>query len=152
MTRTLLGGLAVSALVLILLGLAGTELPSGAPRPEAPTPAAASEPPPTPLTREAYARRCNRDGRWTRREMDCALRRIIPSQYVARWRCIINHESRWTRTALGSHGERGLTQIHPVHRWAFARDLYDPVWNLLVARRLSNGGRSTAPWTTSTLC
>lgn len=50
--------------------------------------------------------------------------------------------------ALGSAGERGLFQIHPVH---FARfdpgRLFQPRYNARAAFVLSRGGRDWTPWT-----
>lgn len=49
--------------------------------------------------------------------------------------------------ALGSAGERGLFQIHPVHFGSFdKRRLFEPRYNTRAAFRLSRGGRDWSPW------
>ena len=48
----------------------------------------------------------------------------------------------------GAAGERGLFQIHPIHfNWLNERRLYEPLYNIRVAYRLSRGGTSWRPWT-----
>jgi Lysozyme like domain len=50
--------------------------------------------------------------------------------------------------ALGSAGERGLFQIHPIHfGWLNERRLFQPLYNAWAAYRLSHGGRSWSHWT-----
>lgn len=56
-------------------------------------------------------------------------------EWIGRIRC----ESTMNPRAVGSAGERGLTQIHPIHRQRIERlgftwdDMFDPVANLTVA-------------------
>jgi len=50
--------------------------------------------------------------------------------------------------SLGSAGERGLFQIHPVHFRTFSRArLFEVLYNIRAAFRLSRGGRDWSPWT-----
>lgn len=57
-------------------------------------------------------------------------------------------ESRLYPRAVGSAGERGLFQIHPVHFRTFsARRLFEVLYNVRAAFRLSRGGRDWSPWT-----
>ena len=50
--------------------------------------------------------------------------------------------------ALGRAGERGLFQIHPVHFRTFdRRRLFEILYNVRAAFRLSRGGRDWSPWT-----
>lgn len=57
-------------------------------------------------------------------------------------------ESHLNRYALGSAGERGLFQIHPVHfGWVDERRLFEPYYNARIAYRLSRGGRTWRAWT-----
>jgi Lysozyme like domain len=50
--------------------------------------------------------------------------------------------------ARGRLGERGLFQIHPVHFRTFnPRRLFEVLYNVRAAFRLSRGGRDWSPWT-----
>lgn len=69
------------------------------------------------------------------------FRPCSPALHVAR--C----ESHLDRFAVGSAGERGLFQIHPVHfGWAKPRRLFESLYNARVAFRLSRGGRDWSAW------
>lgn len=54
--------------------------------------------------------------------------------------------------ALGRAGERGIFQLHPVHRGWIDRlygwhRMFEPLWNARAAYRLSRGGTNWRPWT-----
>jgi hypothetical protein len=54
--------------------------------------------------------------------------------------------------AVGSAGERGIFQIHPVHfGWLDENQLWDVRYNTRIAYRMSRGGSSWQPWTCSRL-
>lgn len=54
---------------------------------------------------------------------------------------------RFNRRAVGSAGERGLFQIHPVHfGWVNEARLFEPLYNARIASRLSRGGRDWGAW------
>lgn len=92
--------------------------------------------------------------RWTRAEIRCAIRRAFPAGQRATALCVAWHESRFDPRAVGRAGERGLFQIHPVHRaWLGARwaRLFDPAVNASVARQLQRRA-GWAPWSTSSAC
>jgi len=68
-------------------------------------------------------------------------------------RQVVHCESTWNPDVTGQAGERGLWQIHPVHRHTFEQvtgqpwsQAYDPFWNSRFARWLydTQGWR---PWT-----
>ena len=91
--------------------------------------------------------------RWTRAEIVCAIRRTFPADPVTAT-CIAWRESRLDPRAVGRAGERGIFQIHPVHRsWLGARwqRLFDPVENARAARELQRRA-GWSPWTTASLC
>lgn len=68
------------------------------------------------------------------------------------WECIITHESGWDRWAIGGAGERGLTQIHPVHfGWVDEDRLWEPDYNLQIAITLWRAS-GWKPWTTRYKC
>ena len=82
----------------------------------------------------------------------------FPASERARARCIVHYESTGNPTATGSAGERGLFQIHPVHRSAFTRltgkpwsEAYNPVLNGQFAHRLWRE-QGWSPWTTLRYC
>jgi soluble lytic murein transglycosylase-like protein len=57
-------------------------------------------------------------------------------------------ESRYNSRAVGSAGERGLFQIHPVHRsWVNWGAMFNPWVNARAAYRLSRGGTNWSHWT-----
>lgn len=96
-------------------------------------------------------------GVWTQREVKCAIARSFPVSARRDALCIAWHESRLRRTAIGSAGERGLFQLHPIHRhWigsARWSRMFDPVVNAAMARALwKSSGYSWRPWTTSRSC
>jgi soluble lytic murein transglycosylase-like protein len=91
--------------------------------------------------------------RWSRAEIACAIRRTFPADPVVAT-CIAWRESRLEPRAVGRLGERGLFQIHPVHRaWLGARwaRLFDPVENARAARDLQRRA-GWRPWSTSSAC
>jgi soluble lytic murein transglycosylase-like protein len=106
--------------------------------------------------RAATPRACNA-GRpaWTRAEIRCAIRRTFP-RTAATALCIAWHESRLDPRAVGNAGERGIFQIHPVHRaWLGGRwaRMFDPVENARAARDLHRtSGYSWRPWSTAGRC
>lgn len=75
------------------------------------------------------------------------------------WDCqtakrVIACESSWNPQAVGRVGERGLAQVHPVHRERIAAmgyswdDMFDPRVNLEVAWSIYvDAGHSWRPWT-----
>lgn len=76
-----------------------------------------------------------------------AIRKVFGSKAPQALR-VARCESHLNPRAVGSAGERGLFQIHPIHfRWAKPRRLFDPRWNALVAYRLSRGGTNWSHWT-----
>lgn len=93
--------------------------------------------------------------------MRCTVDRVIDGTGMAwardAWHCIIEHESDWNPNATGLAGERGLTQIHPIHvdwlgwdRWG---RMYDPAANIEAAIELYHrAGDSFSPWTTRHSC
>lgn len=109
-----------------------------------------------PDRRAPTPRACNQGpDRWTRAEIRCAIRRTFPRDPETAL-CIAWHESRLDPRAVGRLGERGLLQLHPVHRrWLGARwgRMFDPVENLRAGRDLYRmSGYSWAPWTTAQAC
>ena len=57
-------------------------------------------------------------------------------------------ESRLNPFALGSQGERGIFQLHPVHfGWLNEDRLWEPRYNARAAYILSKGGRNWSHWT-----
>lgn len=88
---------------------------------------------------------------------DVSLQHFPRSEW-SKARCIVRHESGGNPRATGGAGERGLYQIHPVHKSSFQRvtgrswsDAYEPGPNGQYAAYLwrQQGWR---PWTTSRLC
>jgi hypothetical protein len=61
---------------------------------------------------------------------------------------IITCESRFNPRAIGSDGELGLWQIHPIHNWRWnGREWYDPTSNTEVAIEIYRAaGNSFSPW------
>jgi hypothetical protein len=73
------------------------------------------------------------------------------------WHCIISRESDWWPLATGAAGERGLTQIHPVHiawlGWQRWDQMYNPASNMKAAIELyQRAGFSFSPWSTGGSC
>lgn len=88
---------------------------------------------------------------------DVSLQHFPQSQW-ANARCIVHHESRGNPRAMGGAGERGLYQIHPVHRSTFTAvtgrpwsAAYEPGPNGQFAAHLwrQQGWR---PWSTARVC
>ena len=67
---------------------------------------------------------------------------IMPADTVDRWLRVIQCESGGHPDATGAAGERGLTQIHPLH----FDSTYDPEANIRAAFRISGGGYDFGPW------
>jgi soluble lytic murein transglycosylase-like protein len=77
-----------------------------------------------------------------------AIRAVFPATTEDAAIRVARCESRLYARAVGSAGERGLFQIHPVHfAWASPARLFDPFYNARVAYRLSRAGRSWSHWT-----
>ncbi len=68
---------------------------------------------------------------------------IFPAFAVDSVLSVMRCESGGNPNATGAAGERGLMQIHPLHR----DSTYDPAGNLLAAFRISGGGTSWGAWT-----
>ena len=72
--------------------------------------------------------------------------------------CIMQYESGGNVAAVGSSGERGLLQIHPVHdTWLLSRgwepyQMFSARENLLAAYAISQGGVDFSDWTTAGYC
>ena len=148
---TILVGLLALAAIVVPLGLAARPVPvAGVARValERPT-VAAIVVLPTP-------RDCNR-GRaaWTPLEVRCVIRRTFPPGLVAAALCVAWAESRDQPRTVGSLGERGVFQLHPVHRaWigeARWRRMFDPVTNAAVALVLVRHA-GWSPWSTAGRC
>jgi hypothetical protein len=91
--------------------------------------------------------------RWTRAEIVCAIRRTFPRDPITAT-CIAWRESRLDPRAVGRLGERGIFQLHPVHRaWLGTRwaKMFDPVENARAARDLYRQA-GWAPWSTANAC
>ncbi len=72
--------------------------------------------------------------------------------YWTAWDCIIEAESGWNPNEIGEDGERGLTQVHPVHfGWVDEDRLFDPEYNMEVALMLWRAS-GWMPWTTRWKC
>jgi hypothetical protein len=90
------------------------------------------------------------DSSWSQRSRSIAAVRLVFGARSADAIAVVRCETGGTFDphAIGSQGERGIFQIHPVHfAWAQPRRLFDPVWNARVAYRLSSGGRDWHAWT-----
>lgn len=92
-----------------------------------------------------------------------------PTEQAAQWwpasqqaaaRCVIWHESRGIPSVVGSAGELGVMQIHPVHAAEFTRLTGKP-FRAVVDSRLAGqygyhlwvaSGRSWRPWSTRHVC
>jgi len=156
LARALVAGLVAAA---VLSPVAGQVSPRGfLPAPTADRAAAASwgasmsrsEP-----RRPARPEACNQGrARWTRAEVVCAIRRVFPADPSTAL-CIAWRESRLDPHATGRLGERGLFQLHPVHRaWLGARRwarMYEPVANARAARDLVRRA-GWSPWSTAPGC
>jgi soluble lytic murein transglycosylase-like protein len=70
---------------------------------------------------------------------------IMPADMVDVWLDIIRCESFGNPNAVGSQGERGLTQIHPRYHPRLAT--FDPRGNIQGAYQISGGGYWLQPWT-----
>ena len=154
MTRLARLAVALLAGAAVLVPVAGQGLPRGHfPVPEA-SPAVTS-PWAAPMSRSEPPRRpCNRAGRWTRAEVRCAIRRAFPDHAQRMALCVAWRESRYLPHVTGRAGERGLFQIHPVHRaWLGRRwaHLYEPAANARAARDLQRRA-GWGPWTTAGAC
>lgn len=83
------------------------------------------------------------EARATPRSDVCA---VFGSRCAKAW-AVAYCESRGNPRAVGSAGERGLFQIHPVHfGWAHPWLLFVPRYNARAAFRLSRGGTNWKPW------
>jgi hypothetical protein len=158
---------AAARLAVALIGLAAVYSPILARvAPDGVLPARAAQPPAAAawaagMTRIEPAARapqpdpdCNAGAyRWTRAEIRCLIRSTWPRD-ARRAICIATLESRLDPRAVGRAGERGLFQIHPVHRrWLGARwsRLFEPVANVRAARDLERRA-GWSPWSTSRAC
>ena len=68
---------------------------------------------------------------------------IFPAYAVETVLRIMWCESEGNPNATGAAGERGLMQVHPIHR----DSTHDPTGNLMAAYRISGGGVSWGAWT-----
>lgn len=99
------------------------------------------------------------------KSMKCQKPATTPQQIVRRflnrnsmgwswsiWDCIIDRESKWIPTVTGEAGERGLTQIHPIH-FGWVREewrLWESGYNIKTAIDLYRlEGNSFSPWVAS---
>ncbi len=89
----------------------------------------------------------------TRSPVDQAANWWPPSQRAAA-RCVIGRESGGNPNVVGSEGERGVLQIHPVHRRAFERltgksyygNVENPVLSGQFAYQVLYAERGWQPW------
>jgi len=92
---------------------------------------------------------------WTYGEVRCAIRRKFPRDANTAL-CIARAESRLNARAVGAAGERGIFQIHPVHRaWLGPRRwrlMFDAAANARAARELVGRAGGWGPWTTHGRC
>ena len=88
------------------------------------------------------------------------IRSVIQTVFpAAEWEhagCIAYHESGFNCGAVGAAAERGLFQIHPVHRARFTKyggwdKALDCTVNALVAAEIWRE-QGWGPWTTKTIC
>lgn len=87
----------------------------------------------------------------TPREEFLATTRLLGAspQEQACWDRIITRESGGDPTATGSAGERGLVQIHPIHRsWlgGWWDRMYEPAANAFAAVSLKAQAGGWSPW------
>ena len=67
---------------------------------------------------------------------------FLPNEMAHDASTVIECESHWDRYAVGSRGERGLLQIHPIHLGRIQSlgyswdDMFDPAANLAVAESI----------------
>jgi hypothetical protein len=79
------------------------------------------------------------------------VRLVFPNSTEAAALRIAKCESHLWRWAVGSAGERGIFQVHPVHAgWLGGRTwarMFDPLVNAKVAYGMSDGGTNWSAWT-----